>query len=91
MKITIVGGGNIGTQFAVHCAEKGHSVVIYTSSPDLFDGHLCIVDELGNITHEGNILYATNDPSIAFKNAELIIVTTPAMVMNSVSSLIYNL
>jgi len=23
MRITIVGGGNIGTQFAVHCAEKG--------------------------------------------------------------------
>ena len=35
MRITIVGGGNIGTQFAVHCAEKGHEVIIYTSTPEL--------------------------------------------------------
>ena len=26
MKITVVGGGNIGTQFAVHIAEKGHDI-----------------------------------------------------------------
>ncbi|MBR4376501.1 MAG: NAD(P)-binding domain-containing protein, partial [Spirochaetia bacterium] len=36
MKITIVGGGNIGTQFAIHCAEKGHDVVIFTSKPEKF-------------------------------------------------------
>lgn len=29
MKITIVGAGNVGTQFAVHCAEKRHDVIIY--------------------------------------------------------------
>ena len=40
MKITIVGGGNIGTQFAVHCAEKGNEVKIYTSTPKLFSKHL---------------------------------------------------
>lgn len=33
MKVTIVGGGNIGTQFAVHFAEQGHEVRIYTSKP----------------------------------------------------------
>lgn len=29
-KITIVGAGNIGTQAAVHCAQKGHSVKIFS-------------------------------------------------------------
>jgi glycerol-3-phosphate dehydrogenase len=62
MKITIVGGGNIGTQFMVHCAEKGHEVTAYTSDPDVFDTHLNIVDENGTVTHEGDILFATNDP-----------------------------
>ena len=36
MKITIVGAGNIGTQFAVHCAQKGHEVTIYTSNCEKF-------------------------------------------------------
>lgn len=27
MKVAIAGGGNIGTQFAVHFAEKGHDVL----------------------------------------------------------------
>lgn len=34
MKITIVGAGNVGTQLAVHCAEKGHRVTIYSSKPN---------------------------------------------------------
>ena len=36
MKITIVGGGNIGTQFAVHCAHKGHEVTLFSSKPERF-------------------------------------------------------
>lgn len=89
MNITIVGGGNIGTQFAVHCAEKKHEVTVYTSKPDIYDGHLNIVDDTGRTTHEGNIQLATNDPEKAFSNADLIIVTMPATVMRSVSELIY--
>ena len=34
MNITIVGAGNIGTQFAAHCAENGHKVVVYGSKPE---------------------------------------------------------
>ena len=89
MNITIVGGGNIGTQFAVHCAEKGHFVTVYTSSPELYDGHLEIVDNEGVITHEGNIKFATADPDKAFKTADLIIVTMPATMMKAISQVIY--
>jgi glycerol-3-phosphate dehydrogenase len=55
MKVTIVGGGNIGTQFAVHFSEKGHSVTVFTSSPDVFDHTLSIVDENKIVTHKGSI------------------------------------
>ncbi len=89
MRITIVGGGNIGTQFAVHCAEKGHNVIIYTSEPELYDGYLCIVGEDGVTTHEGSIMLATKDPEIAFSSAELIMVTVPATVMKKIADLIY--
>ena len=61
MRITIAGGGNIGTQFAVHTAEKGHEVTIFTSNPGLFRERLSIVDKSGNTIHEGNIHLATRD------------------------------
>lgn len=89
MRITIVGGGNIGTQFAVHCAEKGHEVVVYTSKPELYDGYLNVVDENGSITHEGEISSATSDPEKAFRKADFIMVTMPATMMQDVAELIY--
>ncbi|MCR5060495.1 MAG: NAD/NADP octopine/nopaline dehydrogenase family protein [Saccharofermentans sp.] len=89
MRITIVGGGNIGTQFAVHCAEKQHEVIVYTSCPELFDRHLTIIDDNGISTHEGDIKLATNDPEQAFRNADVIIVTAPATLMKSIAELIY--
>lgn len=90
MKITIVGGGNIGTQFAVHCAEKGHDVIVYTSEPGIFSKHLEIVDDCGRITHEGDIIYATNKPEHAFCNVDLVIVTLPPMLMEPIAELIFD-
>ena len=72
MRITIAGGGNIGTQFAVHTAEKGHEVTIFTSNHGLFRERLSIVDKSGNTIHEGNIHLATSDPNRAFRDAEII-------------------
>lgn len=89
MKITIVGGGNIGTQFAVHCAEKGHEVIVYTSTPELYDGHLNIVNENGITTNEGNIKFATADPEVAFRDTDFIMVTMPATMMKTVADTIY--
>ena len=89
MRITIVGGGNIGTQFAVHCAEKGHEVTVYTSTPNLFNKRINIVDEKERTTHFGDIEKATNNPKDAFENAECIFVTLPSMVMDQVSDLIF--
>lgn len=90
MRITIVGGGNIGTQFAVHCSEKGHDVTVFTSNPNLFSEKLIIVDENNVATHEGRIRIATSDAEVAFRNAEMIIVTFPASAMNDIAKLIFN-
>lgn len=89
MKITIVGGGNIGTQFAVHSAEKGHDVTVYTSSPDIFDGQLNIVDENGITTHEGEIKCATSNPEQAFRDSDFIMVTVPPNMMKSIGDIVY--
>lgn len=81
MKITIVGAGNIGTSFAVHCAEKGNEVTIYTSKPEKINKTLTIVDDGNKVTHKGDISLATNNEELAFKEADLIFITTPAFLM----------
>lgn len=89
MNITIVGAGNVGTQFAVHCAEKNHNVTLFSSKPNLIQKHLTIINEQNIPIHSGNIKTATNDPQKAFKNAELIIVTLPAFCMEDIAQKIY--
>lgn len=81
MNITIVGAGNIGTQIAVHCAHKGHSVTMFTSKPDLISKNLKIVNELGETLLSGEINLATNDANQAFSSADLVFVTVPAFFM----------
>lgn len=89
MKITIVGGGNIGTQFAVHCAVAGHDVSVYTSSPGDFGRRLDIVDENDKTVLSGEISAATDDPAAAFKDAELIFITYPSTMMKGIAEAIY--
>lgn len=81
MNITIVGAGNIGTQFAVHCAEKGHKVIIYGSKPEKISKEIIVVNENDEVIHTGVIEKATNDDEEAFSEAELIFVAMPATMM----------
>lgn len=90
MKIAIVGGGNIGTQFAVHSAAKGHEVWMFTSNPGQFRKHLSIVDHEGTVTREGDICWATNDPHEAFHDADLIMITMPPTMMIPLAEIIYD-
>jgi 3-hydroxyacyl-CoA dehydrogenase len=48
--VAVIGGGNIGTQFACKCASKGYRVNVYSSKPELYDGLLEIIDEDNKIT-----------------------------------------
>ena len=88
MKITVVGGGNIGTQFAIHCAERGHDVVLYSSKPEKISKQLEEVNEYGEITHVGQIACSTNDEQTAFKHAEIIFITFPAFMMREIADII---
>lgn len=81
MRVTVVGAGNIGTQLAVHCAEKGHCVTVYSSKPEKINKHLSIVNEKDEVIHSGEIYKATSDEEQAFLGAELVLVTMPATMM----------
>lgn len=88
MNVTIAGAGNVGTQLAVHCAEKGCKVSFFTSKAEKIQHKLQIVDQNGRVTHQGAIHMATDDPQKAFSGADVIFVTVPAMLMKSSADLI---
>ena len=84
MNVTIVGGGNVGTQFAVHCSEKGNHVTLFTSKPERFSKVLHIVDAQGTLLRKGYVS-ATNKSAEAFSTAELIFITTPSFMADEVA------
>lgn len=89
MNIGIAGGGSIGTQLAVHCAEKKHSVVVYTSDPTAFYNKLCIFSEKNKITHMGEIQTATTNAAEAFSRADWIFVAVPMSRLAETAGVIY--
>lgn len=88
MKITIVGGGNIGTQFAVHCSQN-NDVTIFTSNPKDFISDIKIVDENDNIILTGKNIKATHNEDEAFTNADIIFITYPAFSMDDIANKLF--
>lgn len=88
MKVTIYGGGNIGTQFATHFAEVGHEVTIFTSKPEKFKQSLAVVNQHGHVIHKGNIKQATNNALKAFQDADIIFITIPSFAMKNAARIV---
>ncbi len=89
MRIAIIGGGNIGTQFAVHCVAKRHKTYLLTSKPQLISNKIQILDETGKCTLTGDGITATNSYEDACSNADVIFVTHPAPFMDKVAELMF--
>ena len=85
MNITVVGGGNIGTQFAAHCCAHGHRVSVYTSQFDTFPSSVKVIDANGDCILSGAVECATYDPRKAVKDCDVIIITTPAFLANEIA------
>ena len=83
-KIAVIGGGNIGTQFACVCASKGYKVNVFSSKPGLYDGTLEIIDEFGRVTI-GRIEKATYDIGEAIADCSIIFVAKPAFMLKQVA------
>ena len=83
MHITIVGAGNVGLQFAAHCAEKGHLVKVYTKKK--VGPCVKVINENGDVIHEAKHVEACPDPLLAFGTADLVFVTYPAFMMAQIA------
>lgn len=76
-KIAVIGGGNIGTQFACICAAKGYEVNVFSSRFEQFSKELEIVNEFEKVTI-GKINHVTDNIKEAIKGCQVVFVTYPA-------------
>lgn len=77
MKVTIIGGGNLGTLLGASFADKGHEVTIHTSKPEVFSTELEAYSKDDELILKGTIKKATNDWKEAIEGAEVIWITLP--------------
>ncbi|MCQ2441436.1 MAG: NAD/NADP octopine/nopaline dehydrogenase family protein [Clostridia bacterium] len=82
-KITVVGGGNIGTQFACQTAAKGYCVTVYTQSPEKYSSQLQIIDNKCNVLCKGSLSNVTDDLSKALDGAEVVFISYPAFMFGA--------
>lgn len=82
--ISVIGGGNIGTQVACVCAAKGYGVTVYSSRPEAYDGTLQIINEYGQIT-KGTLKKVTNSLEEAIRGQDVIFVTYPAFKLKALA------
>lgn len=83
-KIAVIGGGNIGTQFACVCAAKGYRVNVYSSKPELYDGTLEVVNEFEEET-VGKLNKVSSDIGEAIERCQIIFVAHPAFRLKEIA------
>ncbi len=77
MKVTIIGGGNLGTLLAASFASRGHNVTLHTSKPEKFSKELEGYDKEDKLLFKGTVSNITKDWKEAIEGADLIWVTVP--------------
>lgn len=90
MKITVVGGGNIGTLMAAELAHKGYPVTVYTSKAESWKNQIEVFDEKENFLLEGHIQCITKDIRQAVEDADMILITVPAQTFTQISQKLFS-
>lgn len=85
MKITIMGGGNIGSLMAAEMAYKGHEVTLYTSKPKQWKNWISVYDIKDNLLLEGELANITNDLKEAIEFADMLFVTMPSQTFSQLA------
>ncbi len=78
MKISVIGGGNIGTLMAAEFAHRGHNTTMYTSKPQDWSKSIAVFDAADNLLFNAELFDITNNLKLAVSNAEIIFITFPA-------------
>lgn len=77
MKVSIIGGGNLGTLLAATFAHRGHDVTLHTSKPEKFSKTIEVYNKEEELLCTGNIKCITRDWKEAIEGAKVVWVTVP--------------
>ena len=77
-KITVIGGGNIGTLMAAEFAHRGHKVTVYTSRPERWSKKIEVYGAGEKLLLTGNLSKVTNHLREALADAQYIWIVVPA-------------
>ncbi len=78
MKITVIGGGNIGTLMAGEMAFRGHDVTVFSSKPERWSEKITILGTNHEEVMTGQLKRITDNLEEAVRGAQLIWITLPA-------------
>lgn len=81
MKVTIIGGGNIGTLMAAEFSHRGHTITVYTPRVKEWNNKIKVNCNIQSNSYIAEIALATDDLERAIENADYIFITLPAMVL----------
>lgn len=81
MKITVIGGGNVGTLISAQFSNKGHQVTLYTRDKTNWRDELIVSDNDTNTQFTSHLYKVTDNLSESIEDAELIIVTLPSFAL----------
>ena len=88
MRVTIIGGGNIGTLMAAEATKNGHQVSVYTSKVEKWKAYnrkVTVLTADGTALYTAQIDSVTSDLSQAVKDSQVILVTYPASMFKALS------
>ncbi len=88
MKISIIGGGNLGTLIAATLTQKKYQISLYSSKKALFseDKQIDVFDNSEDLLFSTNLFEVTDDFQQSVKNADIIFITYPAQMFKNLAS-----
>ncbi len=85
MKMTVMGGGNIGTLMACEMAAKGHCVTVYTGQTEKWSEKLEVYTAEEQLVLSAKVECVTKDLEVAVTGADIIWVTYPAFMFQELA------
>ena len=89
MKMTVIGGGNVGTLIAAEMANLGHIVTVYTSNPKRWKRKISVFDANDRLLMTGNLSDVTNCMEKAVKDAQIVWITFPSQLFGRLSEQLF--
>lgn len=77
MKVSIIGGGNVGTLLAAEFSVKGYDTFVYSSKINSWNEKIDVFDKDNNFLFTSNNISVTNDIAVAVKDSKFVFVTYP--------------